>query len=95
LSKHGAASSTSDISTAAGSTIALALAIYGIWRRRKWGVYLVLARLAFTIGVQVLVYQLLHWKLVSNYTGLENVLSDLIGVAMWLLAFSRTWRQFN
>jgi hypothetical protein len=78
-----------------GSTAALALALYGIWRRWKWAACLVLARLAFTIGVQVFVYHSLHWQLVRNYAGYQNVLADLIGAAMWLLAFNRTWAQFR
>ncbi len=77
------------------STAVLALALYGIWRRRKWGAYLVFARLAFTIGVQIFVYHSLEWQLIRNYTGLENVSADLLGAAMWLLAFNRTWAHFR
>lgn len=77
------------------STAVLALALYGVWRRHKWGAYLVLARLAFTVGVQVLVYHSLGWQLARSYTGAQNVAADLIGAAMWLLAFNRTWDQFG
>jgi hypothetical protein len=51
--------------------------------------------LAFTIFVQIFVYQSLSWQLVANYTGLDNVLSDIFGAAMWLLAFNRTWNDFS
>lgn len=77
------------------STVALALALYGIWPGRKGGAYLVLARLAFTIAVQVFIYQSFSWQLFRNYTGEENAVADLIGGAMWLLAFSQTWRSFS
>ena len=77
------------------STVALGCALYGIWRRRKWGAYLVLARLVFTIAVQLVVYQSLGWQLFRGYSGTENVVADLIGGAMWLLAFSQTWSWFS
>jgi hypothetical protein len=77
------------------STGALALALYGIWRRRKWGAYLVFLRLAFTIGVQVFIYHSLGWHLARNYTGAENVYADLSGAVMWLLAFNRNWVHFR
>jgi hypothetical protein len=77
------------------STTALALGLYGIWRRRKWGGYLVLARLAFTIGVQIFIYHSLDWQLFRNYSGIDNVLADVSGAIMWLLAFNRTWPDFR
>jgi hypothetical protein len=77
------------------STTALALALCGIWGGRKWGAYLVLARLAFTIGVQIFIYHSLDWQLVRNYSGLDNVLADVVGMTMWVLAFNRTWADFR
>ena len=77
------------------STIVLAFALYGVWRRRIWAVYLIFARLAFTIGVQVFVYHSLGWHLTRNYTGAENVYADLSGAVMWLLAFNRNWTYFR
>jgi hypothetical protein len=77
------------------STVVLAVALVGIWRRKKWGAYLVLARLAFTIGLQVFVYRSLGWHLAQNYSGLDNVLADFSGAAMWLVAFAGAWRDFS
>lgn len=73
------------------SSAGLALALYGVWRRRKWGAYLIFVRLAFTIVVQVFIYHSLNWRLTRGYTGRENVWADAMGAAMWLLAFWRTW----
>jgi hypothetical protein len=77
------------------STALLALALYGVSRRRRWGAYLILARLVFTIAVQVFVYRSVGWRLVGNYTGLENVFADLSGAMMWLVAFNRNWAAFR
>ncbi len=77
------------------STVMLGIALYGIWRRKKWGAYLVFVRLAFTIAVQVFVYQSLSWQLIGDYTGLENISADLVGALMWLLAFALTWGHFT
>ncbi|HEY6516077.1 MAG TPA: hypothetical protein VIY50_08030 [Steroidobacteraceae bacterium] len=77
------------------STAVLALALYGVWRRWKWGAYLIFVRLAFTIGVQVLVYHSYGWHLVRNYSGAENLYGDLSGAVMWLLAFNRNWAYFG
>ena len=77
------------------STAVLVLALYGVWRWRKWGAYLVLLRLAFTVAVQVFVYRSLHWQLFRNYTGMENVLADCWGAFMWIIAFTLEWRRFS
>jgi len=77
------------------STATLALALYGVWRWRKCGAYLVLLRLAFTVGVQVFVYRSLHWQLFRNYTGMENVIADWWGAFMWIIACSLTWKHFK
>lgn len=80
------------------STAVLVLALYGFgdggngW---KWGAYLVLLRLAFTVAVQVFVYRSLHWQLFRNYTGIENVLADFWGAFMWIIAFTLAWRRFS
>lgn len=77
------------------STAALAVALYGIWKWKKWGAYLVLLRLAFTVALQIFVYRSLHWQLFRNYTGMENVLADLWGAVMWIIAFCLTWKHFT
>lgn len=77
------------------STAVLTLALYGIWRWKKWGAYLVLLRLAFTIAIQVFVYRSLHWQLFRHYTGTQNVVADVSGAVMWILAFSLTWKHFD
>lgn len=77
------------------STAVLVLALYGVWRWRKWGAYLILLRLAFTVAVQVFVYRSLHWQLFRNYTGMENVLADFWGAFMWIIAFTLAWRRFS
>lgn len=77
------------------STAVLALALYGIWRWRKWGAYLVLLRIAFTVVVQVFLYRSLQWHLFRNYTGSENVLADFSGAVMWIVAFCLTWKHFG
>jgi hypothetical protein len=51
------------------SCLLLAAALYGIWRLKKWGAYLVLLRLGYTIVVQVVVYQSLSWQLIGSYSG--------------------------
>lgn len=76
------------------STAFLALALYGVWERRKWGAYLIFVRLVLTICIQVFVYHSLQWHLVRHYTGAQNLAADFVGVAMWLLAFNRTWDMF-
>jgi hypothetical protein len=77
------------------STVTLGIALYGIWRWKKWGAYLVLVRLAFTIAIQLFVYRSLSWRLFHNYTGRENVFADLSGAVMWIIAFSLTWKHFE
>jgi hypothetical protein len=77
------------------SAAVLALALFGVWQRRKWGAYLIFIRLAFTIGVQVLVYHSLGWHLARNYTGADNVYADISGAVMWFLAFNRNWKHFR
>lgn len=77
------------------STAVLAIALYGIWRWRKWGAYLILLRLAFTAAVQILVYRSLHWQLYRGYTGTGNLFADFSGAFMWIIAFSLTWEHFK
>ena len=77
------------------STALLALALYGIWRWRKWGAYLVLIRLALTIAIQVFIYRSGSWHLFHGYTGRDNVLADVSGAMMWIVGFSLTWRHFE
>jgi hypothetical protein len=77
------------------SCLLLAAALYGIWRLKKWGAYLVLLRLAYTIVVQVLVYQSLSWQLIGSYNGISNLLGDVLGAVLWVWAFSRKWSFFT
>lgn len=77
------------------STGVLAAALYGIWRWKKWGAYLVLLRLAFTAGVQIFVYRSYHRRLFRNYNGTENLFADLSGAIMWIIAFCLTWKHFE
>jgi hypothetical protein len=77
------------------SSVMLAVALFGIWRWRKWGAYLIFVRLAFTIIVQLFIYHSLNWQLIGNYTGIENVIGDLLGVVLWFWAFSRKWSYFK
>lgn len=77
------------------STAVLAIALYGIWRWRKWGAYLVLLRIAFTVTVQVFVYRSLKWRLFHNYSGTKNLIADFSGALMWIIAFSLTWKHFE
>ncbi len=77
------------------SSVMLAVALLGIWRWKKWGAYLIFARLAFTIIVQLFIYHSLSWQLIGNYTGIENVIGDLLGVVLWFWAFSRKWSYFK
>ncbi len=77
------------------STVILAIGLYGIWRWKKWGAYLVLLRLAFTIIVQVFVYHSLNWQLIADYTGKDNLFADVSGAITWVIAFSLTWGHFN
>lgn len=79
----------------AAETLILAIALWGIWKRRKWGAYLVLARLVLTMVVQVYVYRSLHWQLFHRYTGSMNVAADAWGMVMWIIAFAMTWNQFS
>jgi len=77
------------------STTALGIALYGVWRWRKWATYLVLIRLAFTMAVQLFVYPSPSWRLVHGYTNFESVFTDLSGVVLWTVAFSLTWEHFE
>ncbi len=77
------------------SSVMLAVALFGIWRWRKWGAYLIFVRLAFTIIVQLFICHSLNWQLIGNYTGIENVIGDLLGVVLWFWAFSRKWSYFK
>ena len=77
------------------SSALLALALFGIWRLRKWGAYLVILRLAYTILVQLLLYQSLGWGLIGSYNGAQNIIGDLLGAGLWLWAFSRKWSSFK
>jgi hypothetical protein len=77
------------------SIAVLALALYGVWRWRKWGAWLILLRLAFTVTVQVFVYRSLHWQLFRNYTGVENLFADFSGAVVWIIAFTLTWKHFK
>jgi hypothetical protein len=71
------------------------VALFGILPLRKWGAYLVLIRLAFTIIVQVFVYHSLGMPLIGNYNGTQNILGDVLGAALWLWAFCRQWSYFK
>jgi len=77
------------------SSVLLALALFGIWHLRKWGAYLVLIRLAYTVIVQLFLYHSLAMPLIGNYNGTQNVLGDVLGAALWLWAFSRKWSYFQ
>jgi hypothetical protein len=85
------------------STALLAAALLGIWRWRKWGAYLIFVRLAYSMVVQIFVYHSLGWQLISlypgtgygTYTGLFNIVADLLGVVTWFLAFYFTWPYFK
>jgi len=77
------------------STVIYAIALYGIWRRRKWGAYLIFVRLALTIFLQVYVYHSLHWQMTAGYTGLDNLYADFSGGATWLIAFYWMWAYFS
>jgi hypothetical protein len=77
------------------STITYALALWGIWRWKKWGAYLIFVRLAFTMAVQIFVYHSLGWHLAAGYTGLDNLYADLMGGATWLLGLFFTWKYFK
>ncbi len=77
------------------STVVYAAALYGIWRWKKWGAYLIFVRLAFTMSLQIFVYHSLGWQLAVGYTGTENLLADLSGAGLWLVAFLFTWKHFR
>jgi hypothetical protein len=55
----------------------------------------VLLRLAYTIVVQVLVYQSLSWQLIGSYNGISNVAGHVLGAVLWVWAFSRKWSSFT
>ena len=77
------------------STTALGVALYGVWRWRKWAAYLVLIRLACVMAVQLFGYSSSSWRLFHGYTNLESVFTDLSGVVLWTAAFSLTWERFE
>ena len=77
------------------STTALGVALYGVWRWRKWAAYLVLIRLACTMVVQLFIFPSSSWRLFHGYTDLESVFTDLSGVVLWTVAFSLTWEHFE
>ena len=77
------------------STTALGVALYGVWRWRKWAACLVLIRLACTMAVQLFVYPSSSGRLLHGYTNLESVFMDLSGVVLWTAAFLLTWEHFE
>ncbi len=77
------------------SSVVLALGLIGVWRRRKWAAWVVIARLVFTIGLQLFIYRSLGWDLFRGYTGEDNALADIVGLLMWALAFAFTWKHFG
>ncbi|MGH7141259.1 MAG: hypothetical protein ACREGH_01315 [Minisyncoccia bacterium] len=77
------------------STIVYAVALWGIWRFKKWGAALVFVRLAFTIFLQLFIYHSLSWHLAAGYTGLDNLYADISGGLTWLIAFVWLWKYFT
>ena len=77
------------------SSIVLALGLIGVWRRRKWGAWLVLAQMAFTAAVQVFTYRALGWDMFRGYAGWMNVSGEVASLAMWALALLWTWKHFG
>ena len=77
------------------SSIILALGLIGVWRRRKWGAWLVLAQLAFTAAMQVFTYRALGWDMFRGFTGWMNVSGDVASLVLWVLALLWTWKHFG
>jgi hypothetical protein len=77
------------------SSIVLALGLIGVWRRRKWGAWLVLAQLAFTAATQTFTYRALGWDMFRGLTGWVNVTGDVASLVLWVLALLWTWKHFG
>jgi hypothetical protein len=77
------------------STGMYGIALYGVFRWKKWGAYLIFVRLAFTICMQLFLYHSASWNLVAGYTGADNLFADLSGAFTWLLAFVLAWKRFS
>jgi len=73
----------------------LVVAIIGLLEWKKWGFYLILARLAVTILVQLFVYHSLGQQLIGGYDGTLNVIFDFVGAANISLAVYRKWSYFD
>ncbi|HWE46747.1 MAG TPA: hypothetical protein VG407_12040 [Caulobacteraceae bacterium] len=89
------AAPTTDPPAAIASAVVLALGLIGVWRRRKWGAYVVLGRLVLVVALQAYAYRSLGWDLFRGWNGAENVTANLVSLMLWTWAFACTWKHFG
>lgn len=72
------------------SVLSLGGAIFGLFKWKKWGVYL----LALSLVVDI-VYHLAMFIFADWYTGSARAVGGVIVAGLWFCAISRKWQNFS